>query len=219
MNRVLAIAFLLAFAGGYADAVSYLLTGSFTGHLTGNTVLLTIHLARASWREAVSNALAIAAFAAGIVASEWTAARAGKPTRARQLRAPLLIEGALLLAALGSRFLDGWTGNALCTVFLCLMMGQQNGALRRCGSLSVHTTFITGLSTTLLSTVAERASGEENPADRPKHQPWTVAALLLVFAAGALTGAWCDGLWKTWSLAGLFVPLTAALLLAVSGED
>ena len=83
MNRLLAIAFLLAFAGGYADAASYLLTGSFTGHLTGNTVLLTIHLAQAGWREAANNALAVVAFAAGIVAAECMVHRAGKPTHAR----------------------------------------------------------------------------------------------------------------------------------------
>ncbi len=219
MKRVVTIAFLLAFVGGYADAVSYLLTGSFTGHLTGNAVLLAIHLARASWREAAANALAIVAFAVGIVVAEWTTAHAGKPTLARQLCVPLLIEGALLAAALGSRFVDGWVGNELCVVCLCLMLGQQNGALRRCGSLSVRTTFITGLSTTLLSTTVERATGQESPNDRSKRQPWTVAGLLVFFAAGALAGAWAEGVWKNWSLAGMFAPLVAGLLLAAGSRE
>lgn len=219
MNRVLAIAFLLAFAGGYADAVSYLLTGAFTGHLTGNIVLLTIHVAQMQWWQAVSNALAIAAFAVGTAAAGWTAPPAGRPNHARQLRAPLLIESALGVVALGSGLLDSWLGNELGVVCLCLMLGQQNGALRRCGALSVHTTFVTGLSTTLLSTMAERAAGREDPADQPKHHPWTVAALLTVFTAGAFTGAWAEGVWKLWSLAGLFVPLAVSLGLTVGSED
>jgi uncharacterized membrane protein YoaK (UPF0700 family) len=33
----------LAFVGGYADASSYLLARTFTGHLTGNCVLAAAH--------------------------------------------------------------------------------------------------------------------------------------------------------------------------------
>ena len=71
MRRLLVIAFLLAFVGGYADAASYLLTKSFTGPLTGNTVFLCLHLVQGAWREAVSNALAVAAFLAGTAGAEW----------------------------------------------------------------------------------------------------------------------------------------------------
>ena len=131
------------------------------------------------------------------------------------MRTPLLIEGALLLAALGGGLGGSWVGNELCVACLCLMMGQQNGALRRYEVLNVRTTFITGLSTTLLTTAVERISGQESPAERPKHRPRIVAALLVVFTVGAFTGAWVEGAWKLWSLAGLFVPLTASLGLTL----
>lgn len=38
------IPFTLAFAGGYGDAAGYLLAKCFTGHITGNTVLLAAPL-------------------------------------------------------------------------------------------------------------------------------------------------------------------------------
>ena len=192
MRRLLVIAFLLAFAGGYADAASYVLTKSFTGHLTGNTVFLCLHLTQGAWREAASNALAIAAFVAGVAGAEWLGTGSGKPARARQLVGPLLIEGALLLIAAGFRWQPVLLGNDLTVVFLCLGLGWQNGALRKCGAMSIHTTFITGMSTTLVTAVFQRASGEEPPDDQKKHPPAVLAAMLLTFAAGAVAGGWLD---------------------------
>ncbi len=215
MRRLLVIAFLLAFVGGYADAASYLLTKSFTGHLTGNTVFLCLHLVQGAWREAASNALAIAAFVAGTAGAEWMAVGSGEPARARRLAVPLLIEGALLLIAAVFRWQPGLPGNDLTVVFLCLGLGLQNGVLRKCGATSVHTTFITGMSTTLVTAVFQRASGEERPDDRKKHPPALLAAMLLTFAAGAAVGGWLDFRFKIWGFAGIFVPCAAALVAAL----
>lgn len=40
---------LYACSGGFADASSYLLYGSFVGHVPGSLILLTIALAKQSW--------------------------------------------------------------------------------------------------------------------------------------------------------------------------
>ena len=215
MRRLLVIAFLLAFVGGYADAASYLLTKSFTGHLTGNTVFLCLHLVQGAWREGASNALAIAAFLAGTASAEWMVTGSGEPARARQLAMPLLIEGAWLLIAAGCRWRAGPLGNDLTVVFLCLGLGWQNGALRKCGAMSVHTTFITGMSTTLLTAVLQRTAGEEKPGDQQKHPPAVLAGILLAFAAGATVGGWLDFHFEVWGFAGIFVPCAAALVAAL----
>ena len=47
-TRLVLVTFLLAFQGGYADAISYLSRQVFAGHLIGNLVLLMIHLAEPS---------------------------------------------------------------------------------------------------------------------------------------------------------------------------
>ena len=214
MRRPLFIAFVLAFVGGYADAASYLLTKSFTGHITGNTVLLCLHLGQGSWREALSNVAAITAFLAGTAAAEWMEASSGAPEQSRQLSAPLLVEGGLFLIATACRWQTGALANDLTVVCLCLALGSQNGALRKCGSMSVHTTFITGLGTSLMTATLKRASGAEKPNEQQAHPPAALAGILLAFAAGAFAGGWLDDHFKVWGLAAIFVPWLAALAAA-----
>src|SRR5438105_12145068 len=59
----------LAFIGGYADASSYLLARTFTGHLTGNCVLAAVSAASKDWYLTLDLLLAVIVFLAGIVVS------------------------------------------------------------------------------------------------------------------------------------------------------
>ena len=59
----------LALVGGYADAASFLLAQTFTGHITGNFVLMAISLASHEWPTFFRRGLAIAFFLMGIILS------------------------------------------------------------------------------------------------------------------------------------------------------
>src|SRR5437868_13787959 len=59
----------LAFIGGYADASSYLLARTFTGHLTGNCVLAAVSAASKDWYLTLDRLLAVIVFLAGIIFS------------------------------------------------------------------------------------------------------------------------------------------------------
>lgn len=59
----------LAFVGGYADASSFLLARTFTGHLTGNCVLAAVSAASKDWRLTLDRFSAVIAFLAGIILS------------------------------------------------------------------------------------------------------------------------------------------------------
>ncbi len=213
--RLVLVTFLLAFLGGYADAVSYLSTEVFAGHLTGNLVLLMIHLAQSAWHALATDALAVGAFLLGTAGSEWLTADAPPTTRARPLFVPLLVEASLLLIVVCLRR-AGASGNAASVLFLCLGLGWQNGALRKCGAASIHTTFMTGLGTTLLSAMMPRAKQSEAPEDPAKHPLTVLCGILLAFAAGAGAGGWCHTFHSAWELPGLFMPLAAAMLVAFS---
>jgi uncharacterized membrane protein YoaK (UPF0700 family) len=52
----------LAFVGGYADASSYLLARTFTGHLTGNCILAAVSVAGRYWYVAFDRLLAVILF-------------------------------------------------------------------------------------------------------------------------------------------------------------
>ena len=160
--RLVLVTFLLAFLGGYADAVSYLWTEVFAGHLTGNLVLLMIHLAQSAWHASAADALAVGAFLLGTAGAEWLTADALPTPRARPLSVPLLVEVSLLVVAVCVRH-AGASVNAASVLFLCLGLGWQNGALRKCGAASIHTTFMTGLGTTLLSRTDAPAQAKRSP--------------------------------------------------------
>ncbi len=54
-----------AFVGGYCDAVSFFLAGTFTGHVTGNSVLAAARLAVFDGRGALACSAATLRFLAG----------------------------------------------------------------------------------------------------------------------------------------------------------
>ncbi len=100
----------LAFVGGYSDAASYILAGSFTGHITGNSVLAAVSLANRDWLLTISRLLAVGAFLLGILLSsvvDWLVKR--KPSRS-SLTVALFLE-AILIFEHGSK-----AGNTLRTV-------------------------------------------------------------------------------------------------------
>ena len=214
-TRLVLVSLLLAFLGGYADAVSYLWTEVFAGHLTGNLVLLMIHLAQCAWHAGAADTLAVGAFLLGTAGAEWLPAAAPPTASARPLFVPLLAEASLLVVVVCVRH-AGASVNAASVFFLCLGLGWQNGALRKCGAASIHTTFMTGLGTTLLSALMPRSGRNDAPEDPAKHPLPLLSGTLLAFAAGAGAGGWCHTFHSAWELPALFAPLTAALLVAFS---
>ena len=68
-GTVFGISIGIAFVGGYADASSYLLARTFTGHLTGNCVLAAVSAASKEWYLTLDRLLAVIVFLAGILVS------------------------------------------------------------------------------------------------------------------------------------------------------
>src|SRR5579884_1098579 len=58
---------LLTFNAGFLDGVSYIRTHVFTANMTGNTVLLGIHLVQHNFSDAGRSLVSLAAFAAGCI--------------------------------------------------------------------------------------------------------------------------------------------------------
>ena len=71
---------MLAVAGGFLDAYTYLCRGQvFANAQTGNMVLLAIRLAEGSWAQAFHYLMPILAFALGILWRRWCAGTAATP--------------------------------------------------------------------------------------------------------------------------------------------
>ena len=71
MSETILIGTLLALAGGFLDAYTYICRGGvFANAQTGNIVLFSLHLCQMEWERALTSAIPIAAFAAGIMMTE-----------------------------------------------------------------------------------------------------------------------------------------------------
>ena len=185
------VSFGLAFVGGYGDAASLVLATTFTGHVTGNLVITAIAVAAHDWRAALEPLWAIVTFLIGISLSVLIV----RPLKAR-LSWPLLptimgIEVILIVAASLALASHMAHGVELFVIFVSLALGLQNGAFRRVGGISVHTTYLTGMITSLISTTTERHASEVTPPTlgSPDPKVGLLCGIWIAFVLSAGTGA------------------------------
>jgi len=82
-------------------------------------------------------------------------------------------------------------GTELFVVGMSLALGLQNGAFRRTGGISVHTTYLTGTITTLLTAQMERYSSPVTPipAATPDAKARIFCGVWIAFVLGGIAGA------------------------------
>jgi uncharacterized membrane protein YoaK (UPF0700 family) len=202
----------LAFVGGYGDAASFVLAKTFTGHVTGNLVLAAIAVAAHDWRATLGPLSAIVTFLIGIFLSLLIV----RPLKARSSW-PLLptimgIEVILIVTASFALSTGLAYGVGIFVILLSLALGIQNGAFRRIGGISVHTTYLTGMITSLISTEAEQYASEEVPHDVRAHDPKIelLCGIWITFLLGAGAGAAMSFHFKALGMLGaalLLIPL------------
>ncbi len=181
----------LAFVGGYGDAASFVLAKTFTGHVTGNLVLAAIAVAAHDWGATLAPLYAIVTFLIGILLSVLIV-RPLKTWSSWPLLPTVMGIEVILLVAASLALSSGLPhGVGIFVIFLSLALGLQNGAFRRVGGTSVHTTYLTGMITSLISTEAEQYTSEEVPHDVRAHDPKIelLCVIWIAFVVGAGTGA------------------------------
>jgi uncharacterized membrane protein YoaK (UPF0700 family) len=181
----------LAFVGGYGDAAGFVLAKTFTGHVTGNLVLGAIAVAARDWRASLGHLSTIVTFLIAVPLSALIARPFKEWPSAPFLPAVMGIEVILLVAASLVLASGVAHGVAIFVIFVSLALGLQNGAFRRVGGISVHTTYLTGMITGLIYTEAEKyVSGEAPPPMRvPDPKMRLLCGIWAAFVLGAGTGA------------------------------
>jgi uncharacterized membrane protein YoaK (UPF0700 family) len=202
----------LAFVGGYGDAASFVLANTFTGHVTGNLVLAAIAVAAHDWRVTLGPLSAIVTFLIGIFLSVLIV-RPLKAWSSWPLLPTIMGIEVILIVAASIALSSGLAhGVGIFVIFLSLALGLQNGAFRRVGGISVHTTYLTGMITSLISTEAEQYASEEVPHDVRAHDPKIelLCGIWIAFVLGAGTGAAMSFHFKRLGILGaalLLIPL------------
>jgi uncharacterized membrane protein YoaK (UPF0700 family) len=209
----------LAFVGGYADASSYLLARTFTGHLTGNCVLGAVSVASKEWYLTLDRLLAVIVFLAGILVS--LILNRFVPVRLRQYSLAIAMFIELLLIGSASLFLINRANTELFIGCMCLALGIQNGALNKTNGISVHSTYMTGMVTTLMQKSfnhlsARRSLNENSSRDSTRLTIQVLVPMWISFIFGALIGAVIVSSFHSVGLLGIVVPLVLLIGAQIS---
>src|ERR1700685_2180119 len=185
------LSFGLAFVGGYGDSAGFVLAKTFTGHVTGNLVLGAIAVTAHDWRATFGHLSAIVTCLIGVPLSVLIA----RPSKARPsalfLPRVMGMEVILILAASLVLASDVAHGVAIFVIFVSLALGLQNGGFRHVGGISVHTTYLTGMITSLISTESEKYISGALPVSSRAPDPKIelLSGVWIAFVVGAGTGA------------------------------
>jgi uncharacterized membrane protein YoaK (UPF0700 family) len=202
------LSFALAFVGGYGDAVSVVLAKTFTGHITGSLVLGAIAIAAHEWSALVVHLLAVLFFLVGVISSVLIERGLVAWPSLNSLPTVLSIEVILTIVAylaLASRVAPRVEIFVVC---LALALGMQNGAFQRTGGISVHTTYLTGMITSLVTAEAKRSQIMSTPDTKLRllYGIW-----LAFFVGGAAGGAMAFHFKETGILGATFLLLMILL--------
>lgn len=217
MSESLLLGGLLAMAGGFFDAYTYLCRGGvFANAQTGNIVLFGLKLAEGEWQRALTYLLPILAFAFGVVAAEIVK-RHGKQEKRLDAglhwRQVIVIAEIMLLAVVA--FLPQQMNMVVNTVisFVCAM---QVETFRKVRGSAFATTMCTGnLRSGTEQLIIWRQTGNRKAAHKARHY----YAIILWFIAGAAFGALCTDAWGERALLLTCAPLLAAFGLMFREEE
>jgi len=210
------LTFGFALIGGYGDAAGFVLAKTFTGHITGSLVLAAITAVARDWRGTFAHFSAVVCFLSGIPLSALLARLSAVWPSWPTLATVMLMEVILIVAGYLALASHAPAAVEIFVVFLSLALGLQNGAFRRTGGISVHTTYLTGMITGLIATKAEewafRSTSGPSTALDPKFG--FLCGVWAVFILGAVMGAAAAFHFKELGILG-----AALVLLAIIGRN
>jgi uncharacterized membrane protein YoaK (UPF0700 family) len=148
--------FALAFVGGYGDAAGVVLAKTFTGHVTGSLVLAAIATAAHKWSALVAHLSAVLFFLVGVLSSVLIDRALAAWHSFKSLPIVLSIEVILTIAAYLAFASRAAARVEVFVACMSLALGMQNGAFQRTGGISVHTTYLTGMITSLMTAEAKQ---------------------------------------------------------------
>jgi uncharacterized membrane protein YoaK (UPF0700 family) len=204
LKRNAILAAYLALVAGFVDSSGYLLSGSFTSHVTGNLARVSTTAAQGA-PGAAAIALLVLAFFCGAVFASLLVESGIFSRRPRAYGTALLLQGGLLALYLARGQL----------AVLAIAMGMQNSLVTRLSGAVVRTTHLTGVVTDLGIEIARWLRWGARAAARPS--PSTVALLLVIagaFTVGAFSGAEAVVRRGSEAMAAPAVAVTAASLYA-----
>lgn len=217
MSESLLLGALLAVAGGFFDAYTYLCRGGvFANAQTGNIVLFGLELAQREWIRALGYLVPIVAFAVGVVVAEVVKHRY-KVQQNRDInihwRQIIVLAETVLVACMA--FLPQERNTVVNSVisFVCAL---QVEAFRKVQGSAIATTMCTGnLRSGTEQLVIWRQTGDRGAAKKMRNY----YAIILFFILGAVLGSFATGWLGERALLQTCAPLLAVFGIMFIAEE
>ncbi|KWV60436.1 hypothetical protein AS156_29060 [Bradyrhizobium macuxiense] len=204
------IALLLAFAGGYLDAYTWIIHGVMANAQTANLVLLWVQGTAGRWQEALHFVPPLAAFTLGVVVASWlrhtVGGRAGEMT--------ILVEIVLLVtvAILHNRLPD-----LAGTIGISFVAAMQTAVFTKVEGATYSSVMITGNLRQAIEGLFAAAAGGSQP--QMLRRSGIFASVCVAFGVGAAIGAFATKGMPNVALGLPVVALLVALLLCEARSE
>jgi len=205
-DETVGIVLLLAFAGGYIDAYTWIIHGVMANAQTANLVFLWVYATAGDWPKALHFVPPILAFAVGIVIAAWLRRIVGE--RAGAISTLLEI---LLLIAIG--ILHNRLPDLAGTLGISLVAAMQAASFTKVEGTNCSTVMITGNMRQAIETIFAVTSGGAAPGTL--RRSGIFFALCAVFGVGAAVGAFAT---KGIPDLALGIPVVALLIVLLRCE-
>jgi uncharacterized membrane protein YoaK (UPF0700 family) len=198
-DETVQISLLLAFAGGYLDAYTWIIHGVMANAQTANLVLLWVHGTVGEWEQAVHFVPPMAAFAAGVVIAAWMRRATGD----RATAISTLIEIVLLVAV---AILHNRLPDLAGTVGISFVAAMQTAIFTKVEGVAYSSVMITGNLRQAIEGLFAVVSGQLSSLRRSG----IFAAVCVAFGIGAAVGAYAT---KIMPNSALGLPVVALLIV------
>ncbi|OAF11805.1 hypothetical protein AYJ54_08075 [Bradyrhizobium centrolobii] len=205
-DQTVEVVLLLAFAGGYLDAYTWMIHGVMANAQTANLVLLWVHGIVGEWEEALHFLAPILAFAVGIVIAAWLRRVTGERTPAIST----LIE-IVLLVAIG--ILHNRLPDLAGTLGISLVAAMQPAVFTKVEGVACSTVMITGNMRQAIEALFAATFG--GPQLGTLRRSGILTALCIAFGLGVAVGAFAT---KNIPDLALGIPVIALLIVLLRCE-
>jgi uncharacterized membrane protein YoaK (UPF0700 family) len=180
-EETLTVAALLAFAGGYIDAYSWITHRVFANAQTANMLFMWINAMEGEWARALSFLPSLTAFVIGVIMACWLRRLVG----ARAAPISLLVEIIfLIVVAILHNRLPGIAG----TLGISFVAAMQAASFPRVEAWSYSSVMATANLRQAIESLFNALAGCADP--RPFRRPMVFGTILAAFGVGAAMGAY-----------------------------
>ena len=203
-DEALRIASLLAFAGGYLEANTWIVYRVFANAQTANLVFLFVYVTGGQWDQADRFVMPLLAFVVGVVLACWL--RWFAPQQSARISIVLEIVFLFGVAILHNRLPE-----VAGTLGISLVAAFQTVSFPRVEGVNYSSVMATSNFRQAIEGLFVAFAGSSEP--RPFRRPYLFGAMCIAFGAGAATGAFVTKWTQAYSLAIPVALLLIALLL------